>query len=214
MDNIESRYRSKVTIKEFDFKARYCQDLTIPARWITDVNNYLLDRCKYNNIMYVMADEMYHENSVVEIKEFAYQKKFDSMWHYFLHFVQDLNHIRNPETVAYTDAIRVFKKDKFSCTHDGYSFVHMKGSDFLPRHIKAKNPIFHLGYVMDFRKKANEHIAEGGIFNFSNKDEIFNGWVDNVDLIGYKGGYPKYLSYKNMLSSDKIYSLMQDIKDS
>jgi hypothetical protein len=212
MDSIEPRYRYKIKIKKFDFKARFCKELTIPARWITDVNNNLLDRCKYNNIMYIMADEMYHENSIVEIKDFASQDKYESMWHYFLHFVQDLNHIRNPETAAYTHAVRVFKRDKFTCIHDGYSFVHLKGNNYLPRQIEAKNPIYHLGYVIDFRKKAEAHISEGGIFNFRNKESSFDGWIDNADLVTYNGKYPKYLSYKNMPNSKKIESFLNNIK--
>jgi len=211
MDSVDPKYKNKIKLKKFDFKARSCVDLSIPARWITDVNNHLLDRCKYSNIMYVMADEMYHEDSIAEIKDFAYQDKYESMWHYFLHFVQDLNHIRNPETVAYTHAVRVFKRDKFACIHDGYSFVHLKGIKYLPRQIEAKNPVYHFGYIMDFRKKVESHISEGGIFNFENKKITFDGWVDNADLIKYNGKYPKYLFSSNYLSSTKIKPLIDDV---
>ena len=212
MDGLSDKNRSKVKLVKFDFKARFNSQLNVPAKWLVDVSNHVLDVSKYNNICFLQADEMYHEDNFEEIKAFSRQDEIIALQHEFLHFVKDLKHIRNPVTVAYTHAIRVFKKDNFSCTGDGYTFVPLQGKNHLPKIKTSKLPIYHLGYVIDFIKKMQVHLDEGGIFNFKDKKVLTDDWIDKADLIQYSGGYPKSLFLKNKLSSDKVSSFLSDLE--
>ncbi len=211
MDKLTESQRKKVKIVEFDFKARFNKKLDVPAKWLVDVSNHILDMAKYNNICFIQADEMYHEDNFEEIKSFAGQEKTIALQHEFLHFVHDLEHIRNPKTVAYTHATRVFKKDKFSCTGDGYTFIPLEGKDYLPKTEISKYPIYHIGYVVDFRKKVRLHLDDGGIFDFKDKEVSMDDWIENADLIDYHGGYPKSLFLKDRLSSKKISPFLKNI---
>lgn len=212
LDN--TNYRNKIKIiDDYDFGVRFCEKINPRARWIADVNNLLLSNCSFGNCIYIMADEMYHEDSYEEILHFANQTKYTAMWHYFLHFVTDLVHIRRPRTVAYTNAIRVLKKDKYTSFHDGYSFSSIYERP--PYHtvtkkpletIDAKYPIYHLGYVMDFRKKIKIHAEKEGIF--ANRDFLYLLNDEISDLIEYKGPYPKFLFNQEMDSYQKIKHLL------
>jgi len=95
---------------------------------------------------------------------------------------------------------------------DGYTFVPLQGKNHLPKIKTSKLPIYHLGYVIDFRKKMQVHLDEGGIFNFKDKKVLTDDWIDKADLIQYSGGYPKSLFLKNKLSSDKVSSFLSDLE--
>lgn len=204
MDDLTPQDRAKIRFSKFDFKARFNKNLNIPAKWLVDVSNSLLDKCSYETVCFVQADEMYHENNYEQILEFSRQDDVLALKHEFLHFVFDLKQIRNPETVAYTHAIRVFKKDCYSCTGDGYSFISLRGRNDLLREYVSKYPIYHLGYVIDFRKKMEAHLAEGGLFDFKDKKVDTDAWIDKADVVPYEGFYPKFLFLENKISSEKI----------
>lgn len=209
MDNLEPAKRAKVQINEFDFKARLNKELSIPAKWLVDVSNTLLEKCQYENICFVQADEMYHEEGHKQILEFAAQDKYSALQHEFLHFMFDMAHIRNPETVAYTHAVRVFKKDMYSSTGDGYTFLSLKGKNHLPLEKFATHPIYHLGYVLDFRKKMEVHLADGGIFDFKDKKVNPDTWVHKADVVDFNGLLPKYLRLEGQVNSEKIKAYLK-----
>jgi hypothetical protein len=201
-----SKYPEKIKIIDtLDFKARYCSKFSVPARWITDVNSYMIDRCQYDNCLYVMADEMFHEDSHQEILEFANQNKYKALKHYFLHFVWDLKHIRNPQNAAYTHAIRLFKKDYFTCIHDGFSFAQLTNSG-VELINEAKYPVYHFGYIMDFRKKAKILSEDGGIFQGAK----LKGYIEDIDTVIYIGEYPSYIRNAKMYSHSKIKHLFNE----
>ena len=204
-----SKYPEKIKIIDtLDFKARYCSKFSVPARWITDVNNYMIDQCSYENCLYIMADEMSCEDSHKEILEFAKQENVVALNHYFLHFIWDLKHIRNPDNVAYTHAIRLFKKSYFASIHDGYSFKYIV-DEKAPNINEAKYPVYHFGYIMDFRKKAKILSEDGGIFQGAKE----KGYIEDVDTVEFRGSIPKYLNNEAMYSYGKIKNLMEKNND-
>ena len=202
-----SKYPEKIRIIDtLDFKARYCSKLSVPARWITDVMNYMIGQCQYDNCLFVTADEMLHEDSHQEILEFANQNKYKALEYYFLHFMWDLKHIRNPQNVAFTYAVRLIKKDYFKVIHDGFTFHQLTNSG-LELINKAKHPVYHFGYIMDFRKKAKILTEDGGIFQGAN----LSGYIDDIDTVIYSGNYPSYLRNVKMYSYSKIKHLFSEL---
>ncbi|MGL1935258.1 MAG: hypothetical protein OCD01_09565 [Fibrobacterales bacterium] len=202
-----SKYSDKIRIiEDVDFRAEFCKNFTVPGRWIADVNSIMIDHCKYDNCLYLMADEMIHEDGVSEIKYFASQNRYQALNHQFLHFIWDLNHIRNPENVAYTHAIRMFKKSCFASIHDGYSFANIVDGSIV-KLLEPKYPIYHIGYIMDFRKKAKILTEAGGIFQGSGD----KGYIEDVDTVPYNGPYPRFLKNEKMYSYKKIKNQLVSI---
>jgi len=200
-----TEYADKVKIVKFDFKERYNRDNYVRARWIADVNTELIEHCNNETIVYLQADEMFHDDSDIDIRNFCQQDKFIAMNYKFNHFVYDLKHIQHFDYVSYNYAIRVFKRNYFTGFYDGFNFMKIgrKWSNMLYYNIKRANTdIYHLGYVVDFRKKMNTHRAEGGVFyeEGGEGDDYFKG----IKLEGYNGTYPNYLFCEGLPSSLKV----------
>ena len=53
----------------------------------------------------------------------------DEIYFNFLHFVFDLETIIDPDKSSYNEAIRIFRKDLYAASHDGFHFTTLQPID-------------------------------------------------------------------------------------
>lgn len=189
-----ARYSVNLRIVDFyDFGSYACATMYPRAQWITDAINVGLCHCSHDNIVFVMADEVYHEEIYDTILSFPSQGVFTAIAPSFLHFVGSMHHVRSPKTAVYSHATRIFKRDLYSSCWDGFDFVR---SSPLARTnlMTASHRIFHIGYVLNPLIKANYNYSPTtGIFDPSESDSTAT--LDPKLLVEYKSDYPMLIKH-------------------
>ena len=151
------------------------------------------------------ADELF--DAINKDKIDLYKENFDHYNLNFLHLVKNFNFIRDPQFSAYNDFMRIFKRKCYVSTDDGMGF--RKNNFYRPNEQKIDINIFHLGYMLDNKKKVKEHFSPGGLFYkqatikqfyknmhpipINNKDKL--NLIKRLNQFKYLDGYHKLKNY-------------------
>ena len=145
----KSKYRSKIKCHFFDFNSETTLKIKVRGRWITDANNKMINLCNEKYCLYVQADEIFPK---IKKKFFIemFKNQPDEIYFNFLHFVFDLETIIDPDKSSYNEAIRIFRKDLYAASHDGFSFHNL--TSYRPKRFDANYSINHISYVYKYHK--------------------------------------------------------------
>ncbi len=196
----KTKYRKKIKLKFFDFNSQTTLGMRVRGRWITDANNKMINECTGEYCFYIQADEIFQN-----IKKNSFKKLFinnpSEIYFKFLHYVYNLETIIDPKKSSYTRAIRIFKKDLYAASHDGFSFHNL--TPFRPTLLNSKYLIRHISYVFNYKKKIKEHFEkkDGLHINQLSKKQFINDYIipKKVHNIKNELNHLKYLSsYKNL----------------
>ncbi len=193
----KTKFRKKIRLEFFNFNSETANNLKVRGRWIVDANNRLLNKCKGNYCLYVQADEIFPNISKKKFNKIFISQP-DEIYFDYLHYVFNLETIIEPKKSAYSEAIRIFKKDIYACCHDGFSFHNL--SPYRPKSVRSNLTIKHLSYVYKFNKKINEHFTKkSGVFKNRSKKYFLNNYIVPKKVKNIKNDlkYLKHLdSYK------------------
>ena len=194
----KSKYKNKIKCIFFDFNSETTLDIKVRGRWITDANNKIINECSEKYCLYVQADEVFPKMQNSFFKN-IYKAQFDEVYFNFLHYVYNLETIIDPKKSSYTEAIRIFNKDLYAASHDGFSFHNL--SEFRPLRCTANYTINHISYVFNFKNKIKEHFEkkDGLHINQLSKKKFINNYIVPKKVRNIKNDliHLKYLnSYK------------------
>ena len=195
-----TKYKKKITCKFFDFNSDTTLKMKVRGRWITDANNKIINECKGEYCFYIQADEIFPKISKKEFNNF-FSNNPDEIYLNFLHFVYDLQTIIKPEKSSYTKAIRLFKKNLYAASHDGFSFHNL--TPYRPKIFQSQISINHISYVFDFKKKLKEHYEkkDGLHINQISKKKFIKDYIIPQKVPNIK---KQLIHLKHMKSFDKI----------
>ena len=201
----QSKYKKKIKIIFFDFKTKTTDNIHAHGRWVADGYNYLSTKSRSEYLLCMCADELF--DAINKDKIDLYKENFDHYNLNFLHLVKNFNFIRDPQFTAYNDFMRIFKRKCYVSTDDGMGF--RKNNFYRPNEQKIDINIFHLGYMLDNKKKVKEHFSPGGLFYkqatikqfyknmhpipINNKDKL--NLIKRLNQFKYLDGYHKLKNY-------------------
>lgn len=158
----QTKYRKKIHIKFLNFNSSTTNRCSIRGRWIADVFNHLSTKCINENIMLCGADELFDINLKNTLNQ-NILNSHDELKMKFIHFVFNFNSIRDPEFASYNSWHRIVKAEKYVSNHDGMGF--RKYDNFYPSRKKIDCTVFHIGYVINYKKKIRMHMnKKDGVF--------------------------------------------------
>ena len=171
----KTKFRKKIKLDFFNFNSETANNMEVRGRWITDANNRLLNKCDSNYCLYVQADEIFPNISKKKFNK-IFTSQPDEIYFNYLHYVFNLETIIDPKKSAYSEAIRIFKKDIYACCHDGFSFHNL--SPYRPKSINCDLTIKHLSYVYKYNEKIYEHFTKkSGVFKNRSKKYFLNNYI-------------------------------------
>ena len=194
----KTKFRKKIKLEFFNFNSETVNNLKVRGRWITDANNKMLNKCTGNYCLYVQADEIFPNISKKKFNK-VFISKPDEIYFNYHHYVFNLETIIDPKKSAYTEAIRVFKKDLYASCHDGFSFHNL--SQYRPKSTNSDLTIKHISYVYKYNKKIKEHFTKkSGVFKNQSKKHFLNNYIVPKKVKNIK----KDLKYLKHLDSYKL----------
>ena len=172
----QSKFKKKIKTIFFDFNSNTTLNMKVRGRWITDANNKIINQCSGDYCFYIQADEIFPSISMKDFKKIFFNNP-EEVYLNFLHFVYDLETIIEPAKSSYSKAIRIFKKDLYAASHDGFSF--QKINHYRPKIYNSEKLIYHISYVYKYKEKIKSHFEnqKGLHSNQMSKKKFLNNYI-------------------------------------
>jgi len=172
----QSKFKKKIKTIFFDFNSNTTLNMKVRGRWITDANNKIINQCSGDYCFYIQADEIFPSISMKDFKK-IFVNNPEEVYLNFLHFVYDLETIIEPTKSSYSKAIRIFKKDLYAASHDGFSF--QKINHYRPKIYNSEKSIYHISYVYKYKEKIKTHFEnqKGLHSNQMSKKKFLNNYI-------------------------------------
>lgn len=202
----KTKYRNKIKVKFLNFNTEVFNNFRSQGRWISNINNYLLNFCSGEYCFYIQSDEFLEDINLRKNLKSLIKKRYDQIYFNFIHYVFTFNTIRDPKRVSYVNAIRFFKNQNSYSSYDGYNFS--KNENLLFPKIKfSEINVLHLSYIFNSSNKIKSNFSKnnGLFFNLSTKKR----WLKNIfpiegnDITNKIKKY-KYLKSPNIAIKDSI----------
>tara|TARA_Y100000389_G_C17424948_1_gene499007 strand:+ start:305 stop:1585 length:1281 start_codon:yes stop_codon:yes gene_type:complete len=203
----KTKYRKKIKLKFLNFNTEIFNNFKSQGRWISNINNFLLNFCSGEYCFYIQSDEFLEDiNLRKKLNQFI-KEKYDQIYFSFVHYIFTLKTIRDPRKASYINAIRYFKNQNSYSSYDGYNFS--KNENILFPKIKfSKIKVLHLSYIFNVSNKIKSNFSkkEGLFYNLSTKRR----WLQNIFAIKGIDLTEKINDYKYLHNSKKIIKASQN----
>jgi hypothetical protein len=192
----KTKFKNKIKTIFFDFNSNTTLGMKVRGRWITDANNKIINECSGDYCFYIQADEIFPYVSKKLFKR-TFIGSPEEVYFNFLHFVYDLETIIDPAKSSYSKAIRIFKKNLYAASHDGFSF--QKLDHYRPKIYNSENSIYHISYVYKYKEKIRRHFEnkKGLHINQMSKNNFLNKYIVEKKISNIKN---ELIHLKHMMS--------------
>ncbi len=205
----KTKYRNKIKVKFLNFNTEVFKNFRSQGRWISNINNYLLNFCSGEYCFYIQSDEFLEDINLRKNLNCFIKKKYDQIYFNFIHYVFTLNTIRDPKKASYVNAIRFFKNQNSYSSYDGYNFS--KNENLLFPKIKfSKTNVLHLSYIFNSSNKIKSNFSKnnGLFYNLSTKKK----WLKNIFPMDGVDITNKIIRYKYFDNSYKMIKASKNNK--